>query len=681
MDDHKKERRKQYKKKWMSKSRALLKTMSSLGDIESSEESSDETQTIPTCSKMPVLDASFCVVERNEGTASVSTSKNLTADNECRVDLRDTGTCSADSDVINETDSEWDWDMIDRHEGKNESEDDFNEPESTLSSDLSEWATECRINHTAVDKLLKVLSKHGCTDLPTTARTLLKTKRTVETQVISNMRYYNFGLESELKKKLDNYTIEQISRINTLDISLNIDGLPLFKSSKTSLWPILCSIDNIDPKIVFPVALTLGTSKPDNLDFLNETINELDLILQQGITFNEKLIQVNLKCIVCDAPAKAMVKGIKLYSGYFGCDRCDQRGCWIGRMTYQTIDNLNLRTDVMFRRQSQPEHHRVRSPFCNLGINMIKSFPIDYMHQVCLGVMKRLLLVWMRGKKKETKISFLNIDEISSKLIMLQRFIPRFFARKPRSLHEIDYWKATEFRQFLLYTGKLVLKGILRDDLYDNFMTLSVAISILVSPQLVASYANYAKELLIHFVHQARNLYGDEFLVYNVHSLLHLGDDAVEYGSLGDCSAFSFENHMQHIKKMVRSGKNPLSQIVKRICEFEEVKSKPFSVKQSKLVNKRPNNAFILDHSSCCEVVGERQELDDNEKYIILCRVFTRGEPIFLTPCDSRIIGCSKFLKRNCQMKMVPVQSLDHHAILIDSTATHVTCLGILHEF
>ena len=43
------------------------------------------------------------------------------------------------------------------------------------------------------------------------------------------------------------------------------------------------------------------------------------------------------------------------------------------------------------------------------------------------------------------------------------------FARQPRRLQELDRWMATEFRQFLLYTGPLVLKGIVSKELFQHF--------------------------------------------------------------------------------------------------------------------------------------------------------------------------------------------------------------------
>lgn len=54
--------------------------------------------------------------------------------------------------------------------------------------------------------------------------------------------------------------------------------------------------------------------------------------------------------------------------------------------------------------------------------------------------------------------------------MLLTNSIPSEFARRPRSINEVKLWKAVEFRNFLLYTGPIVLRYILKKDLYDHFM-------------------------------------------------------------------------------------------------------------------------------------------------------------------------------------------------------------------
>lgn len=68
---------------------------------------------------------------------------------------------------------------------------------------------------------------------------------------------------------------------------------------------------------------------------------------------------------------------------------------------------------------------------------------------------------------------------------------------------------------------------------------------ILVCPNLIEQHYYFAKELLAYFVKKASELNGPEFVVYNVHSMLHIADDAKQFCGLDKCSGFQFENYNQ----------------------------------------------------------------------------------------------------------------------------------------
>lgn len=71
-----------------------------------------------------------------------------------------------------------------------------------------------------------------------------------------------------------------------------------------------------------------------------------------------------------------------------------------------------------------------------------------------------------------TKLSQSILSAISDRLIIVRSHVPCEFSRKPRSLSEFKLWKATELRLFLVYTGPVVLKGLISPEFYTNFLDL-----------------------------------------------------------------------------------------------------------------------------------------------------------------------------------------------------------------
>ncbi|XP_051560003.1 uncharacterized protein LOC127444588 [Myxocyprinus asiaticus] len=288
-------------------------------------------------------------------------------------------------------DSDWEGDFVEAMNlGENN---DITDQESkiSLATDLATWVSQFQVKSNAVDQ-------HGHTDLPSSARTLLKTPRHVATIQKYGMEYLHYPLHQKLLDCLEKYPVEELQDHDTVNLSFNIDGLPLFKSSGKVMWPVLCAI-HLNPIFVFPTTLTCGNKWPNDLHFLDDVVADLKDLLSSGIQCKGKKYSVNVLCIVCDAPAKAFVRSTKLYSGYYGCDKCDQKGERFKKVTFQDTENLTLCTDASFRTQVQPEHQNNSTPLVQLSTDMIKSFPIDYMHQACLGVMKRLLRIWTSGAR------------------------------------------------------------------------------------------------------------------------------------------------------------------------------------------------------------------------------------------------------------------------------------------
>lgn len=461
---------------------------------------------------------------------------------------------------------------------------------------------------------------HNITSEPLCSKGLLKTPTNYNMTSISGGQYHHFGIQKQICNLITD------NRGGLLEIIVGIDGLPISKSSKKQFWPILGICEKLS-NIPFIIGLYYSlTTKPLSVnEFLEPFVQELIVLKTTGFIFNNVIYKVQLKCIVADAPARNFIKCTAAFNGYNGCDRCIQKGSWSGRVIFKD-NNAILRTDLDFINQSDKSHHSQTSPLVEIGIGLVSDVVLDYMHLICLGVVKKLLVCWKRGPlpHREGRLFLTNVSE---RLVGLRIHIPTEFNRKPRTLIELDFWKATEYRTFLLFTGPVVLKGNLNENKYLHFLYLSVAIRILLSDNI--QWYGYAKALLKEFVIQIPVLYTEDFLVYNVHSLIHLADDALKFGSLNNVTAFPFENFMQTLKKLLRAKNNELAQVIRRVYERQEVLVTKNNDKQPKFkISTGRDSGWKLQNG---DIIVVHDCLDSSVRY----RKFLMKNDFFTIPCAS----------------------------------------------
>jgi len=506
-----------------------------------------------------------------------------------------------------------------------------------IQADLKQWALMHNVTGLALNDLLNILKKvHVLKFLPADYRTLLKSSIYFTTKTLGEGSYCHFGLINTLTKQIDMKSIPVDDRVLNLNLILSFDGLPISKSNNNQFWPIQakCIESNTG---VFVVGLYFGNKKPISVKlYLQDLILELKQLIS-GVQYKEIIIHAKVSMIIADAPARSFLKQCKNHNAYHGCEKCCDPGLWIGRVTFPTYDSP-LRTDLEFKLQTDKNHHVGISPFLEVNVPLISAVPLDYMHLLCLGVVRKLLRGWVKGPL-QYKVSCRSVQTMSDLLVNLKSSCPREFSRKPRSVREIDMWKATEFRSFLLYTGPVILKSILSKEKYEHFMILSVATTILISDKAQdQEWNSFADKLYRKFVKEIPKLYSREYLVYNVHSLLHISTDAMLHGPLDKFSAFEFENNMQVIKRSLRAPYKPFQQAINRVRELSN--SSDVSLKHKRCIsikNTLGDGGCILN---CGTVVLITRYKSNDSKF--KCKKFIRQEDYFIRPCSSKLLGIFK---------------------------------------
>lgn len=287
-------------------------------------------------------------------------------------------------------------------------------------------------------------------------------------------------------------------------------------------------------------------------------------------------------CLCADAPARAAVGNSVQFNGFFGCPWCLSCGISLdGRRLYvDTVPDVERTTAGVLRDMrlalelgTPVNGLKGPSPLVRLPqFDLVQGYTVEYMHCVLLGVTRQFTEYWFdtSNSAEDYYIGRPTVVEVIDRRILSIR-PPHHFTRLPRTLKERFYWKAHEWRNWLLYYCIPCCCLSLPQRYLRHFALVSEAIFILLQNSLTLDQINRAEHLLRTSVSRASNLYGQRCMSFNLHQLLHIPQAARNFGPLWAHSAFTFEHGNGQIVKLVKAAKGAPQQILERVIMSQEL--------------------------------------------------------------------------------------------------------------
>uniref|UniRef100_A0ABM0N1J6 Uncharacterized protein LOC102800872 n=1 Tax=Saccoglossus kowalevskii TaxID=10224 RepID=A0ABM0N1J6_SACKO len=257
-----------------------------------------------------------------------------------------------------------------------------------------------------------------------------------------------------------------------------------------------------------------GFKKPECKTFLQPFAVSLKELFTTGIGVSVKGKKVLVKGIllssVFDSPARCIFMELNQFNGFFGCPFCLTKGATVktgqkGHMLAYPFNTDNsstghdqLRTLLETRQHAMEAFTKSQQGNSSavMGVkgvswflhvpkfDMINGMGADYMHCVCLGITKMLLILWTDKTNKDNPWYVGNqLELIDTKILRIKP--PHVITRAPRNIfNELSHWKASEFRNFLLFYSIPVLWKILPNEYFQHYCLLVEAIFILLQSSI-----------------------------------------------------------------------------------------------------------------------------------------------------------------------------------------------------
>lgn len=414
-----------------------------------------------------------------------------------------------------------------------------------------------------------------------------------------------------LKEKNDNNDCKYLT------IQWNTDGIQVFNSSKMSVWPIQVMVNELpyheQRENIILVGLWFSPTKPDMNTFLLPFVQELCKLHNEGVDIQlpDHNSPTNFKIYTLissvDSVARPMIQKIKQFNGKFGCSYCLNDGVIrdVGRGSCRVYlgdigPNRTLEqhiNDCNCINQSAIDNiNGVKGTSVVLLLDtfhIIDSLVPDYMHCVLLGVVKTFVEAWFDSSSSEHEWYLgRHVKEFDYRLMNIKP--PSEITRTPRSINDRKQYKASEWRTFLLYYSSVCLKGLLHQSYYQHWTLLISAIYGLLKDNCTTEEINYSENCLKRFVFVIPDLYGENFMKFNVHLLLHLSSHVRRWGSLWAWSTFPYEHYNGVIGNFFR-GTQCVPQQILKTYQFKMTMSIMISNMQAAKTLKKSINPRILN--------------------------------------------------------------------------------------
>ena len=389
--------------------------------------------------------------------------------------------------------------------------------------------------------------------------------------------YQNFQFPNVVKDIYDGskFVFSDSAHVKYVYILANFDGVqPAHKSKSYNLWPFTFSIANLEPRErkkfqnLVLCSLYYGKKKPDFQYCLKLVVNMIQKFEIHADAFRIKL---KIVAFIADLPAKASSLNMNQFNGYFGCAFCEIKGVYC-KDHHKMLFPIETTPSII----RNAESHKI---YAQNAFNTGKAFkgvkgttPLaDIMEVPLLACLDPMHLVYL-GITKTMFLHFLNkgiIDEVSLSNIVLNVSVPLYFKRKLRSLKEAAYWKANEWKNFLLYYSVTCLFiSESPPEIIALVSLLSTAIYILYSDGVTQEDVNDSKKLILTFQHYLCKLFGDSVMTYSCHALSHLPLQVQMFGPLWCISASLFESSFGLLTASVTGTRNEASLIVSRFIRY-----------------------------------------------------------------------------------------------------------------